>query len=112
MSDITCVIVQGTNWVAFIAEEVNLVEIFVLKSTKSVRLVPTTRENIKWELATDSESQAIIREFFPEDLNEFCSITILLYLVISTARKRVYESYLVNSFKFDPFQSTTILRQS
>jgi len=47
MSEIACGIVQGTNWVAFVTEEVNLVEIFVFKSTKSVRLVPTTRENIK-----------------------------------------------------------------
>jgi len=112
MSDIACVItVQGTNWVAFITEEVNLVEILVFKPTKSVRLVPTTRENIKWELATDSESQSIIREFFLEDLNKFCSIAILLCLVISAARKRVYELYLVKSFEFNPFQSTTVFRQ-
>jgi len=112
MSEIACGIVQGTNWVAFVTEEVNLVEIFVFKSTKSVRLVPTTRENIKWELATDSKSQSIIREFFPEDLNEFCSITILLCLRVSATRKRVYESYLINSFEFDSFLGTTILRQS
>jgi len=112
MSDIVCVIVQGTNWLAFITEEVNLVESFVFESTKSIRLVPTTRENIKWELATDGESQSIIGEFFPEDLNEFCSITILLSSVISAARKRVYKSYLINSFEFDPFLGTSILRQS
>ena len=47
MSDIVCVTVQGTNWLAFITEEVNLVESFVFESTKSIRLVPTTRENIK-----------------------------------------------------------------
>jgi len=47
MSDIEVITVQDTDWVAFIAKEMNLIEVLIFESVKSIRLVPAIRKNIE-----------------------------------------------------------------
>ena len=62
----------------FISKEVDLFKPFVLDVSERVGLVPTIWENVKRDLATNSERQAIVWKFLLQDLDKSCSHTVYL----------------------------------
>jgi hypothetical protein len=62
----------------FISEEVDLFKPFVLDVSERVGLVPAIWENVKRDLATNRESQAIVCKFLLHDLDKSCSHAVYL----------------------------------
>lgn len=62
----------------FISEEVDLFETFVLDVSERVGLVPAIWENVKRDLATNRERQAVVGKFLLQDLDKSCSHTVYL----------------------------------
>jgi hypothetical protein len=62
----------------FISEEVDLFKPFVLNVSERVGLVPAIWENVKRDLATNSERQAIVCKFLLQNLDKSCSHTVYL----------------------------------
>lgn len=62
----------------FISEEVDLFKTFVLDVSERVGLVPAIWENVKRDLATNRERQAIVFKFLLQDLDKSCSHTVYL----------------------------------
>ena len=62
----------------FISEKVDLFKTFVLDVSERVRLIPAIWVNVKRDLATNSERQAIVCKFLLQDLDKSCSHTMYL----------------------------------
>src|SRR5712671_2642198 len=60
----------------FIPEEVDLFKTFVLDMSERVGLVPAIWENVKRDLATNREGQAIVCKFLLQDFDKCCSQTV------------------------------------
>jgi hypothetical protein len=65
--------------VGLVTEEMNLLEIFILHMPECISLVPAVGEDIKGNLSTNSEGQAIIGEFRSEDVNKSSTNAMFLY---------------------------------
>lgn len=61
--------------VRLVAEEVDLIKMLILNVAQAVRLVPSVRENVEGNLATNSVCERIIRESFLQGLDEGCADT-------------------------------------
>lgn len=69
---------SGTYFERFISKEVDLFKTFVFDVSERVCLVPTIWENVKRDLATNIERQAIVCKFLLQDLDKSCSHTVYL----------------------------------
>ena len=64
--------------VRLVAKEVDFLEVFVSHVLQAVSLVPSSRENVKRDLATNGVSQAEVWELFLQGINELFSDFVLL----------------------------------
>lgn len=93
--------------VCFVAEEMYFFKAFVKKAFQAIRFVPSSRENIKGNLAANRIRQATICKLLSEDVNKFGTELMLLRSSVNTRNitinQKQNETRLIVSLKLIPF---------